>query len=57
MAAPNMPKQIYDEDLIEIMLDTAKLHLMNNVLVFYDARLRQLHRPTLYESGVRPKSK
>lgn len=51
MVAPGIPKQVYNEDVIEAVIDIVKFNLTHNVLVFHDARLRQIHRPTLFDSG------
>jgi hypothetical protein len=51
MIAPDIPKQTYNEDIIEAVIDIVKFNLTHNVLVFHDPRLRQIHRPTLFDSG------
>ena len=51
LTAPNMPKTVYNEDIIEGILNFTKVHLTQNLLVFHDARLCQLHRPMLQQGG------
>jgi len=47
LTSPDMPKQVYQEDLIEAMMDGVKFNLLSNVLSFYDARLCATHRPQM----------
>lgn len=47
LTSPDMPKQVYQEDLIEAIMDGVKFNLLSNVLSFYDARLCATHRPQM----------
>lgn len=47
LTSPNMPKEVYQEDLIELMIDCVKLNLLSNVLSFHDKRICQIHRPQM----------
>ena len=49
LSAPNMPKQVYKEELIDRSVSLMKYHLLKNVLVFYDASICQANRPNLLE--------
>ena len=51
LAAPNMPKQVYKEELIDKLVGVVRFQLLHNVLVFYDAALCQAHRPELLNPG------
>ena len=62
LAAPKMPKQVYQEELIDRLVALAKFHLVNNVLVFCDASICQANRPDLLhpgepEFGVQPSNR
>ncbi len=52
LAAPGMPKQVYKEELIDRLVGLVRFHLLQNVLVFYDASLCQAQRPELLSSGT-----
>lgn len=47
-----MPKQVYKEELIDRIVGLVKYHLLNNVLVFYDAGICQANRPSLLDQGM-----
>lgn len=47
LTSPDMPKQVYQEDIIEAIMDNAKFNLLSNVLSFNDARLCAAHRPQM----------
>jgi hypothetical protein len=50
-----MPKQVYQEDTIELILESTKLNLLSNVLSFHDARICQIHRSQmLADAGEHP---
>lgn len=44
LVAPGMPKQIFREDVIELMLDLTRFQLLHSVLVFHDERIRQANK-------------
>ena len=46
LVAPGMPKQIFREDIVELMLDLTRFQLLHNVLVFHDERIRQANKST-----------
>ncbi|KAK9829724.1 hypothetical protein WJX72_007528 [[Myrmecia] bisecta] len=50
ITAPDMPKQVHNEEMIEKVVELIKFHTMSNVLAFHDARLRQAHRPALLDA-------
>lgn len=54
LSAPNMPKQVYKEELIDKILALVKYHLLHNVLVYYDAGICQANRPSLLMQGMLP---
>lgn len=45
LTSADMPKQVYQEDIIEAIMDGVKFNLLSNVLPFHDARLCAAHRP------------
>ncbi|BDA45698.1 Nipped-B-like protein [Coccomyxa sp. Obi] len=45
LTSADMPKQVYQEDIIEAIMDGVKFNLLSNVLAFHDARLCAAHRP------------
>jgi cohesin loading factor subunit SCC2 len=47
MTIPNAPQQVFNEELIDLILDMTRFHLLHNVYPFYDARFRAAHRPDL----------
>ena len=51
LAAPNMPKQMYKEELIDKLVGFVRFQLLHNVLVFFDAALCQASRPELLKAG------
>lgn len=54
LSAPNMPKQVYKEELIDKILALVKYHLLHNVLVYYNAGICQANRPSLLVQGMLP---
>ena len=54
LTAPGLSRKVMNEDAIEAILSFLRTHTLLNVLVFYDGRLRQLHRPALNEQGMHP---
>ena len=46
LVAPAMPKQIFREDIIELMLDVTRFQLLHSVLVFHDERICQANKST-----------
>ena len=51
LSAPGLDRQVVTEDALDGILAFLRLHMLQNVLVFYDGRLCQLHRPELNEQG------
>jgi hypothetical protein len=54
LTSSKMPKQVYQEDSIEMIIEEVKHNLMSNVLSFHDARICQIHRPQMLADAGRP---
>eukprot|EP00891_Asterochloris_glomerata_P005418 jgi/Astpho2/5418/Aster-07368 len=54
LVAPGMPKQIFREDVIELMLDLTRFQLLHNVLVFHDERIRQANKLSAGQDVITP---
>ncbi len=54
LTSPDMPKQVYQEDIIEAIMDSAKFNLLSNVLAFHDARICAAHRPQMASGAGTP---
>lgn len=54
LTAPGLERQVITEDMMELILGFLRSHLLLDLLVFYDSRLRQLHRPALNERCIPP---
>ena len=46
LLAPGMPKQIFREDTIELLLDLTRFQLLHSVLVFHDERICRANKST-----------
>ena len=44
LGAPDMPKEIYREESIDVIINFVKYHTFHNVFVFFDASYYQIHR-------------
>lgn len=51
LTSVDMPKQVYQEDIIEAIMDGVKFNLLSNVLAFHDARLCAAHRPHMADEA------
>lgn len=54
LTASGLNQRVVTEDAVEAILAFLRSHVLLNVLVLYDGRLRQLHRPHLNEQGQLP---
>eukprot|EP00887_Chlorella_sp_A99_P005943 scaffold29.g5943.t1 len=51
MTVPDMPPPVYNEDVMESIIELTRFHLTFNAFPFHDARLRAAHRPKLGTAG------